>query len=69
MEKLKPCPFCGGKAAIYGTYRKGEAAIYPRFGTLGIYDVRCQECNAGFGDTYTTEELVIEKWNRRVKDE
>lgn len=67
MEKLKPCPFCGGKAAIYGTYRDGgEVTIYPI--GLGIYDVRCQECNAGFGDTYTTEELIIEKWNRRVSE-
>jgi len=60
LEKLKPCPFCGGKAILYAKVG---------FTTIGVYDIRCQKCNAGFGYTFATEELAIETWNRRVKDE
>lgn len=51
-EKLKPCPFCGGTAAIQG---------------ITIVWVKCLKCGvetAGYRD----EEDAIDVWNRRVGD-
>jgi Lar family restriction alleviation protein len=59
LEKLKPCPFCGGKAMLYA--KTGLT-------TIGIYAIRCLKCNMGFGYTFATEELAIETWNRRVSE-
>jgi len=36
MEMLKPCPFCGGTAKIYGDKFNG-------------YDVSCNECGCKIG--------------------
>ncbi len=49
-EKLKPCPFCGGKAEI-----EGER----------IFWVSCQECCAESNSFIELEE-AIEAWNRRA---
>ena len=54
--KLKPCPFCGGKAEIqYG------ACDY------NVYQAVCkgQNCNAMNGWSDTPEEAA-EQWNRRA---
>ena len=56
--KLKPCPFCGGKAEV-------------EYGASGynVYQIGCQngECfaYAGWGDT---PEEAAEAWNRRAKN-
>ena len=55
-NKLKPCPFCGGKAHIMDMG-------YPHW----IY---CEDCGAkvrgrGFGDEGVEES--IKAWNRRTK--
>ena len=63
MEKLKPCPFCGGQAGV-GQLKSGK---FPR------YSVQCfnQYCFASasscFGRKYSTEADAIEAWNRRAK--
>lgn len=55
MDKLKPCPFCGGVAKL-------QSDTWPRF-------VFCTSCFArtvncpGFGDNGS--EQAIERWNRR----
>jgi Lar family restriction alleviation protein len=55
--KLKPCPFCGGKAMI----EEG----YDSMAGIKIYFIECMECKAGlFGGVNKEKEL--EKWNRRV---
>lgn len=62
-EKLKPCPFCGGKADI-----KRELDV-----DLGgtFYSVQCRSCRASSGDKYASEdcpqlyEEVREKWDTR----
>ena len=52
-SKLKPCPFCGGKATLNGPY--------------SFCWIRCKECGIGtdfVGDAKDT----IADWNRRVTD-
>jgi Lar family restriction alleviation protein len=58
-DKLKPCPFCGGKAYIsnedcYG-YEHDD------------FIVNCDECNLqfGFASQFETEEDAVKAWNTR----
>lgn len=51
--KLRSCPFCGGKAVLYG-----EFAIW-------IY---CNKCGCERPVRYNKDE-AIEAWNKRIKDE
>ena len=54
-EKLKPCPFCGGEAAVsYSIVKK--------------YFITCLKCYAST-KLKDTEGLAIKAWNRRVNDE
>lgn len=54
--KLKPCPFCGGKAAAIwnGAFDKDN------------YWVRCWECGAET-PIYESEKEAKEAWNRRAE--
>lgn len=53
MTKLKPCPFCGGEAAIEG---------------IQYFIVKCTECGAETrGDK--PKARAIAQWNRRVGDD
>ncbi len=52
--KLKPCPFCGGKAKLF------EDKDYQ------IYSVTCTECDAGT-NAYGIRQDAIEAWNGRVQ--
>lgn len=59
--RLKPCPFCGGKALIRRMYVAGEPSHS---------SVECSECNVKT-DFYVyqhDERNVIKVWNRRVGD-
>ena len=65
MMKLKPCPFCGGKAVV------DKWKMSP-FETLHIsdhhgywYAVSCDECMSE-GAHCITEENAIKSWNMRV---
>lgn len=49
----KRCPFCGGEAVIDG---------FP------LRYMKCKECGAET-ETFSSEEEVVEAWNRRVNDE
>lgn len=54
-EKLKPCPFCGGKAQVYQDY-------------TSHYLVQCTKCGITtlhYGDTQSPKDV----WNRRTKNE
>lgn len=56
MEKLKPCPFCGGYAMVQtNCYNQNY--------------IRCDKCKCVFWAGLTDKEYVIEAWNRRAKDE
>lgn len=52
-DKLKPCPFCGGKAIIDGCDE-----------TLWI--TICKKCNASI-DYKETKQDAIDAWNRRIE--
>ena len=53
--KLKPCPFCGGKAEML-SYSEHEWLVY------------CKECDGMVEKWRETEEEAMEQWNRRVKE-
>jgi len=61
IKELKPCPFCGGKAALEDYGLNGNFKI-----------VKCLECGARttlFLKNLNLGEDAIEAWNRRAKDE
>lgn len=70
QEELKRCPFCGGEAKIRHV---GKA---PKKHDLGV-QVRCKICSCGTEVLYPfwhfgyeqRKNLVIERWNRRVKED
>ena len=56
--KLKPCPFCGGKAKEgidYGLYSQESLAC------------GCEICGCRT-KIYTNKEQAISAWNRRIKN-
>lgn len=60
MEKLKPCPFCGGEA---------EVLRNPIInGAIHNAVVHCEECKART-TIYVFEKDAIEAWNTRAVDE
>ena len=67
--KLKPCPFCGGKAK-YETVEASEGSIDPNAGGEFIL---CTKCNASSSIMFplmdSVKELVIEKWNNRIESQ
>ena len=59
MEKLKPCPFCGGKAEmLINEYRDSRKE----------YLAACTECDGMVERWRETEKEAVEQWNRRVND-
>lgn len=52
-EGLKPCPFCGHDASV--------------FGVVGIMKVLCSNCGASTGPRLSLQG-AIEDWNRRAID-
>ena len=52
MIKLKPCPFCGGEAELFGIESNG------------IFYVECSNCDAN--NNFDTPEKAISAWNKRV---
>lgn len=71
MEKLKPCPFCGGKAEIEEGWDHDGRERYP------VWRIYCTKCYVGmmfhqeycYGIKPTTRNQAISTWNRRVTDE
>ena len=80
MEKLKPCPFCGGEA-VFNIYSNST-----RENNRGwSYDVHCEKCGAFVPNRCSYETIAvmdrdgnillikdnrdkaIEAWNRRVE--
>jgi len=83
MEELKPCPFCGGKAAVK---QSGvEVMATNRDSVRFDFSIRCIKCNAtapgaygyvsanlsrtgDFNTWYDGRPSAIEAWNRRAND-
>jgi Lar family restriction alleviation protein len=61
MEKLKPCPFCGG----------GEAYVFPSHHEAGNSNKHfwmiCSDCEAD-GPLAESESKARELWNKRVSE-
>ena len=62
MDKLKPCPFCGGEAFVYKRYDSVWRLDPTDFTVL------CKECRGGVRHYFQTESESIEAWNRRAND-
>lgn len=60
-EKLKPCPFCGGEAALRKiNVNEYVAFLKPRYS----YEVQCLDCQIST-QLHTLKESAINCWNRR----
>jgi len=55
MEKLKPCPFCGGEGKIKGTI-VGELR----------YFISCKICDLETA-LFDTKIVLTRYWNKRIK--
>lgn len=82
MEKLKPCPFCGGEAFEWACDRLIEIGCKKCLYHLSFHGLVQSEINTGVpifykgGKKSETEwydqfahEKAAEAWNRRVNDE
>lgn len=59
MDKLKPCPFCGGKAII--------TVLQHRF--TDLYFCSCEKCHISqTSGEYTFRQEAINAWNKRSND-
>jgi len=54
MDKLKPCPFCGGEGCVQVN------------GLTNTYGVVCLDCFAETQPFWQTEKEAIDAWNRRA---
>lgn len=54
---LKPCPFCGGEAAVMETWAYGYAEKH----------VQCKKCDISTPSVpFRQKGTAVRKWNRRV---
>lgn len=67
MRDLKPCPFCGGKAAIYATTTNTIPYHCKHF----CYCTKCNSSGKSFEDRKNDGSSVfeaIEAWNMRAQE-
>jgi len=60
MDKLLPCPFCGGEACMNEHVFTGYSSM---FGVI------CLDCCAETWQFYDTKEEAAAAWNRRAQPE
>lgn len=61
--ELKPCPFCGSTARIWG-------AVERRVPTFYTVECNNEECGCVYGDNLQLDlEEVVEAWNKRAGGE
>ena len=62
MEKLKPCPFCGGAAHVYEDMRFSfKPYAFPK------WYITCLGC--GIQTPIAKMEQIVGIWNKRVNDD
>ena len=67
MDKLNPCPFCGGEG--HTSKSIGQCLHRPSRNGWHVY---CGDCQTLFGydddyaGIYETEKQAVEAWNRRI---
>lgn len=80
MIKLRPCPFCGGRATVQGEHTK-TYDIWANHPVLcAKYRVGCEKCGIYFWQLHEIQltdgqpavlkngyDEAVEMWNRRVK--
>ena len=64
QDKLKLCPFCGGKAMYF--YRESKDSHGWSYEVDHGVSCNSIDCYANMG-TYETKEEAISAWNRRVE--
>ncbi len=75
MDKLLPCPFCGGEMSpivmcVDKRYTDEDVEMYHkngRFTGFNDYIIRCYHCGAISPSGSATKEQAISAWNRRAK--
>lgn len=65
MDKLKPCPFCGGEAKLHYCALLEDGSI-----VMGLVDKYGVHCMNGCAATMPVvgAEKAVEMWNRRADD-
>ena len=63
MNKLMPCPFCGGEADTHACAELENEVARIIFG--GKYGAHCKVCRVAT-PPHSSEEEAIEAWNRRA---
>lgn len=73
MDKLKPCPFCGGEASWIAARQREDGTYYPASCGCRKCGIRCYgESDYGHGGFATEEdcersmEQAVAKWNTRA---
>lgn len=63
IEKLKPCPFCGGVADVYSLE---ETITHDKYQLHSVnWTAECSECGCVIGGKYHTRKEAIKAWNWR----
>ena len=69
VHELKPCPFCGGEAAVNTVRFSDRHAKEQGWGQSEFYGVNCVRCGASSRGTIAgqdTADMAAEKWNMRA---
>ena len=76
MEKLKPCPFCGGEAVLFQIPYNTTAELqkHPKWfwNNPGLWTIGCDTdmCIANYNHAmmlFLNSKQAIEAWNRRAE--
>ena len=62
LQKLRECPFCGGKAFVTEYLYSCDPTFHAT-----MYAVECNGCHTTTFE-YASKEEAIEAWNRRAED-
>lgn len=65
MEKLKPCPFCGGEVVLSYSSKGTFNFRHRKYGACMFFEFVCDITPKGVGCLAK----AAEEWNKRAKDE